>query len=253
MNNRLVIPLLLLLLAAFGGSLFAQDVASDQATVSDISIPSNIRNNRYYLESVRLTGLANAAFSEGDYEASTRYSEEAIRYTQLSDDWVRLQLKIRETDNAIARARLRLEWAASAGVDAATRFPQELDQAQTAYAEAQTLRSGEKWDPAIAAADRVIFILASLTELPSAYPLPAQYTVIHWDINRDCLWNIAAQPWAYDDPTKWPLLHEENRTVMPQEDNPHLIHPGMIIDIPSIAGETREGMYVEGRNYVPLR
>jgi len=253
MNHSIVIPLKrivisligLLLVIGFGIPVFAQS--------SDISIPINIRNNRYFAESVRLTNLANAAFAEGDYEASTRYSEEAIRFTLLSDEWVRLQLKIRETDDAITRARLRLEWASSSTVDAANRYPQELDQAQTVYSEARTLRSGERWDPAIAAAERVISILAYLTELPKAYPLPAQYTVIHWDINKDCLWNIAAEPWAYNDPTKWPLLHEANGPNMPQVDNPHLIHPGMILDIPSIAGETREGMYVEGRNYVPLR
>jgi hypothetical protein len=250
MNQRIVIPLkpllIGLLMAVFGATVFAQDAASD------ISVPSNIRNNKFFLESVRLANLAAAAFEESDYDASIRYSEEAIKNALLSDEWVRLQLLIRQTDDAITQARFRLEWAVSPVVDAVTRFPQELYQAQTAYVEAQTQRSAERWDAAIAAADKVISILASLTELPKAYPLPAQYMVIHWDINKDCLWNIAGQPWAYNDPTKWPLLHEENRSIIPQADNPHLIHPGIIIDIPSIAGETREGMYVEGRNYMPL-
>jgi len=175
--------------------------------------------------------MAEAALAEGDYEASTRYSEEAIRYTQLSDEWVRLQLKIRETDDAITRARLRLEWASSSAVDAPRRYPQELSQAETAYNEARALRNVESWDPAIASAERAISILAYLTEdlAPRTYPLPAQYTITSWHSTKDCLWNIAGRPWAYN------------------------IHPGMIIDIPSIAGETREGMYVEGRNYVPLR
>jgi hypothetical protein len=40
---------------------------------------------------------------------------------------------------------------------------------------------------------------------------------------------------------------------MPQPSNPDLIHPGMILDIPSIRGESREGMWVDGRTYMPLR
>jgi len=247
MNHRIVISLIgLFLVVAFGAPVFAQT----QAAVSDIPIPSNIRNNRYYIESVRLANLAQAAFAVADYETSTRYSEEAIRYAELSDEWVILQLKIRETDDAITLARLRLEWAASPTVDAARRYPQELGQAQSAYSEARILRSGESWDPAIAAAQRVIYILAYLTE---SYPLPAQYTISSWGTTKDCLWNIAGQPWAYNDPTKWPLLYNANRPRMPELDNPHLIHPGMILDIPSIRGETREGMWEEGRSYVLLR
>lgn len=239
-----------------------------QGAVMDTSIPGNIRNNKYFIESVRFANLAQMALEDGDYDASTKYSMESIRYAELSDEFVRLQLKIKETDDAIAVARARLEWAASSAVDAPKRFPSEYNQAQAAYNEARSLRTAESWDQAIAAANRVINALANVTEAPppgqpepppprpttpSEYPLPAQYTVRPWAISKDCLWNIAGRPWAYGDPNQWRLLYNANKAKMPQPDNPDLIHPGMILDIPSIRGETREGMWDAGRNYVPLR
>jgi hypothetical protein len=66
------------------------------ASSSDAAVPNSIRNNKYFLESLRLTNLAQQAFEEGDYDASTLYSEEAVRYAQLSDEYVILQLRSRK-------------------------------------------------------------------------------------------------------------------------------------------------------------
>ncbi|MCL2478909.1 MAG: hypothetical protein FWF22_05365 [Treponema sp.] len=274
---------------------FLSDGTYAQAAASDAPVPTGIRNNRYFMESVRLTNLAQMSFEEGDYDGSKQYSDEAIRYANLSDDFVNLQLKIKDTDDAIAAARQRLEWAGSSGVNAASRFPNEYSQAQAAYTEATNLRTQEQWDNAIAAASRVINALAMVTEAPpapppepapvqvatpppapvitppqpvpapvqvpvpaapvapSVYPLPAQYTVRPWADSKDCLWNIAGRPWAYNDPRQWRLLYNANKSKMPQADNPDLIHPGMVLDIPSINGETRSGMWVDGRSYSPLK
>jgi nucleoid-associated protein YgaU len=243
------------------------------AASSDAAVPNAIRSNKYFLESLRLTNLAQKAFDEGDYDASARYSEEAVRYARLSDEYVALQLKIKETDDAMAAARSRLDWAASAAVNAKTRYPGEYNAAQTAYAEARASRTAEKWDDAIAAAGRVISALASLTEAPPSQPpppapsqppppppvtpgpvpLPAQYKVRPWNISKDCFWNISGRPWVYGDPTKWRVLYNANKSRLPQPDNPDLIHPGMILDIPSIKDEPRSDMWDPAKNYPPLR
>ena len=254
--------LLTLLVILFGAqTIFAQAVPADQ------DIPAGIRNNRFFVESVRLTILAQQAFDEGDYLASIEFSEEAVRFTYLSDEYVRLQLKIRETDNAIAAARRQLDYAAA--VDAATRYPSEYSQAQTAFSEARTYRAAEDWDDAIAAANRVLVALANITDLPPviiAQPepqpepepvpqqifLPAQYTVRPWVDHRDSLWDIAGRAWVFNDPYQWRRLYEANRARMPEPGNPDLIHPGMILDIPSIRGETRQGMWELGVEYPPL-
>jgi nucleoid-associated protein YgaU len=123
--------------------------------------------------------------------------------------------------------------------------------------EAENYLDAENWDAALLAALRVIDALAYVTDssVPASgtYPLPAMYTVQTWAIARDCLWNIAGRPWVYNDPTQWMLLYNANRANMPEPDNPDLIHPGMVLNIPSIRGELREGIWVADRSYVLLR
>jgi nucleoid-associated protein YgaU len=54
---------------------------------------------------------------------------------------------------------------------------------------------------------------------------------------------ISADPRVYNDGSLWRRLYEANREKMPDPDNPHLIFPGMTIEIPSLNGEPREGTY----------
>jgi hypothetical protein len=235
------------------------------AASSDSAIPGSIRNNKYFIESVRLTNLAQAAFEDGDYDLSTEYSQQAVYQAQLSDEYVALQLKIKAANDAIAAAKARLDWANSRAVNASSRFPSEYNRAQSAYNEAIGYRGSERWDDAVDAANRVISALAYVTEAlpnqpqpqpqpqPGSTPLPAQYTVRPWAISKDCLWNIAGRPWAYGDPNQWKLLYNANKAKLPQPNNPDLIHPGMVLDIPSIKGETRSGMWDAGATYSPLR
>ena len=83
----------------------------------------------------------------------------------------------------------------------------------------------------------------------NGYPLPAAFTVRPWAIYRDCLWNIAAMPEIFGNPHLWPELFNANRNRMPNPNNPDLVLPGMILDIPSIEGEVREGLWQSGRVY----
>ena len=241
MKQRLMIVLtsLFILGALLPSFVFAQQV------------PVNIRNNVYFLESVRQANLANLAFDEGDYVASFNYSQQAIHYANLSDEFVLLQLKIRETDEAIAAARRVLDYAES--VDAPARYPSEYNNAQGLFTQARSYRAAERWDDAIEAANQVILVLAGIGE-PAILAqvqdaLPAQYTVRPWTLTRDSFWVIAGWPWVYNDPYQWRVLYEANRDRIPDASNPDLILPGMIMLIPSLRGETRQGMYEEGRDY----
>ena len=234
--------------------------------VTDVEVPVNIRNNNFFIESLRYNNLARLAFDEGKYVESTHYSEEAIRFAYLSDEYVLLRLKMMECDSAIAAAQTRLE---SLSANSA-RYPTEYSRAQTAFSEARSLRTAERWDDAIVAASRVLAALVNvadslISQQPIAqqqtpgpggeivHPLPSQYMVRTWAVHGDCLWNIAGRPWVYNDPTQWRRIYEANIDRMPQRNNPDLIVPGMILQIPSISGESRLGMWEEGREYQPLR
>jgi len=212
-----------------------------------VDIPQNIRNNRFYLESIRLTKMAQSSFDEGDYDASNEYAIEAIRYAELSDGFVEQQLKIKETNDAIAVARQRLEWADSSGVG--KQYPAEYEEAQGFFQASLSARNAEEWDNAIEAANNVINVLAYVTAPGSGGELPAQYVVRSWTSARDCLWNIAGRSWAYGDPFKWKILYEANKHKLPEIDNPDLIEPGMVIDIPSVNNEVRKGMWQADKTY----
>jgi nucleoid-associated protein YgaU len=44
--------------------------------------------------------------------------------------------------------------------------------------------------------------------------------------------SIASDPRIYNDPYQWTRLYEANRGRLPNPDNPHLLYPGLILEIP---------------------
>jgi 3',5'-cyclic AMP phosphodiesterase CpdA len=100
------------------------------------------------------------------------------------------------------------------------------------------------------AAQETVIQETAQSEAEVILPLPGQYTVRPWAATGDSLSVIAGYPWVYGDPEKWRELYEANRTRMPDPNNPHLIYPGFILNIPSIRGEERQGMWNPDRTYV---
>jgi nucleoid-associated protein YgaU len=207
------------------------------------------------MESLRLTDLAQESYEFGDYDSSARYAEEALRYAQLSDEYVALQLVIKEADDVIAVAKSRIDWAAQTGADQTN--PDEYGAAEQSYGEAVEYREEEAWNDAIAAANRVVDLLAYIDGSPpsvrgASASLPAQYTVRPWAVAGDCFWNIAGRAWAYGDPHQWRQIYNANKAKLPDPDNPDLIEPGIVLDIPSIRNESREGPWDADKTYPPL-
>jgi len=252
MKRKVIITVILSIVLLF--AIQAVSFSEVNATEGE-EIPSYLLDNEFYRESVRLTKLAQETYDYGDYDASTGFAEEAIRYSQLSDEYVTTQLKIKEADDAIAAAKKRLDWAAEH--NAAKRYPIEYNQGLEYYNESLADRKDEHWDEAIEEANYVIDLLAYMEgEGPAPVKpashgdttaaLPKQYTVRTWAEFRDCLWNIAGYPWVYGDPWKWRTLYNANKS---QISDPNVIEPGMVLEIPSIKGETREGMWEPGKTY----
>ena len=253
-------------------SYFAVEISAGD----EYSIPNNIANNQFYLESIRLNILAETLFDYGDYETSIQTAEEAIRQAQLSDQFVASHLII-EAKGLLDRAydyslinyypddvnagreyielslisQLNEEWIESIALSsvsieilAALQIPEGAVpiHVTTAASTASTTSSS-----AISTTPASIVTTTPVT--PAHAPLPSQYTVRPWATTRDCLWNIAGYPWVYGDPRRWPELYEANKTRMPQPNNPDLIHPGFVINIPSSTGEIRQGMWDPNTNY----
>ena len=209
----------------------------------DAAIPEGISNNKFYLESLRLNRVAMDMYEVGDYDASSGFAEEAIRYAQLSDEYVSTQL--------IAEAKRLIAWADNNNIK--TKFPNNYSEGVNQYEIAVAAHSNEVWNDAIVAAINAIEIFAAFesTGKPvvttvaasSATGLPRQYTVRTWRVERDCLWTIAGYPWVYGDPWKWRELYDANKDKMPEPANPDLIVPGMVLNIPNLPGENRQGMW----------
>jgi nucleoid-associated protein YgaU len=226
---------------------------------ADGAVPNTIPHKMYFMESVRLEKLAEESFAQGDYDASVSYAEQAKHYARLSDEYVSGRLRVKEADDMIAAASARLDWARL--MDATTRHADKYGEAQLAFEEARAARSIEDWEEALGAAKRVMAVLTNVTEAPPApksgltregHVLPAQYRVRSWYSVKDCLWNIAAEPWVYGDPEQWRVLYEANKNKFPRPDNPNMIKPGTVLDIPSLQGEVRQGQWQPGRTYKPL-
>jgi hypothetical protein len=218
------------------------------ATVEELDL-DDIRNNPYFLESRRLAKLAEETYDYGDYVTSEKLAREASRYAEQSDVYV-----------AMVIAKYRLDQAAASG--ASKQYPAEYSEAQGWYAKSVTARDNEEWGSALEAANKTIDMLAALdldkADVPPVdsspfddgpFPLPATYTVRLWDDTKDCFWNIAGRPWVYGDPHKWRTLYNANKSKLPNPNNPNWLEPGIVLDIPAISGETREGEWEEDRTY----
>lgn len=204
----------------------------------------SLTDNSYYRQSLRLQDEANAAYEEGDYDKARELALQAQENARLSDEYVARMVSRQSAENAISEAKDRFEW--SAGIGAEKRYPDDYANAKSELEAAEASFASEEYDEAIAHAYNV---MASLSGVAPALGFPATYEVKELSFQTDCYWRIAAKPWVYNDPFQWPVLYNANKAAMPDPSNPNLVLPGMIIVIPSLKGEVREGEYVEGMEY----
>ncbi|ULQ59358.1 hypothetical protein K7I13_12845 [Brucepastera parasyntrophica] len=219
-------------------------------------------NNEYQRRSRALTRQAQIAYDDGDYDAAVAYANEAERNAELSALYIESMLSRAEAQTELYRAGTRRTWAKDKKAE--TYFPSALESAegyiisaQQSFSEGEqnlTARdfshSMEKFAAAKLAAQNAVAALSVVREI---IPLPATYEVDPWDESKDCFWNIAANPAVYGDPMKWEELYKANRSSLKRPSNPNLIMPGMIVTIPSIAGEIREGLYDPSIKYEPFK
>ncbi|GMO23911.1 MAG: DUF4398 domain-containing protein [Termitinemataceae bacterium] len=230
----------------------SEDVASKAGGEAEPEISYNLRRNEFFLESLRQKNLANLALDDGEYEQSSFHSEEAIRFAKLSDDFINKRLVQQRAGKAIADAQARLAWAKLENIK--RYYPKEFNAANSHYDEAIDARKENNWESALASALQVLQDLEAVAappkngKPPANLPvLPTQYKVRPWDPFGDCLWNIAER--FYGDPRKWTVLYAANKDKLPDPKNPNWIKVGTLLDIPSLNGESRVGMWDSGQTY----
>lgn len=204
-------------------------------------------NNEFQRKSRAYTELATKAYDEGDYAAAVEYAREAEKNAALSASFIEGMLARSDAEKTLFSARTRLSWAK--GINAEIYFPDAFKNASSSIDTAAEAFAEESWSWAKASAQAA---LDSLSVVKEIIPLPATWRVELWNSSKDCLWNIAGNPAVYGNPLLWEKLYEANRKSLKQPSNPNLLMPNMIINIPSIKGEYREGEYDRNRKYEPF-
>ncbi|MFA6506514.1 MAG: hypothetical protein WCT14_10465 [Treponemataceae bacterium] len=224
---------------------------------------NTLLDNPNHRKSLDLKRMAEKAYEEGDFEKSLEYSTKAEELSKTALSEAETERMRFVSYSFLRRATKRVEFCEHE--DAATRYPDIWPLAQTSYAAAKTAFDSKEYESSIEASKKVIEILSAVmpkdrtfvakSEPPKPAPpkvepaaapiLPASYTVRLILPLRDCLWRIAAYPFVYGDPLKWKVLYDANKDKLPVAANPDLILPGIVLTIPSINGEKRDGEWKE--------
>ncbi len=202
------------------------------------------KNNTYQKLANEYTKKAQNALDCGDYVLAEDYAKKAEENAALSQAYIQKMLAKSEADSVMKNASKRLDYAKSISAD--RNFPMAYSAAQKSYASADDAYKAEDYTTAVAYAKQVIEALADIKEIT---PLPQYYVVRPWAETKDCYWNISGRPYVYNNPLLWENLYQANKSNMPKPNDPNLIMPGMKMEIPSITGEYREGVYSPAKKY----
>jgi tetratricopeptide (TPR) repeat protein len=203
-------------------------------------------DNTYQKLAEEYTKQAEAALDAGQYAESVDLAQKAAENAELSKAYIDMMKKRKTADDEMANAQKKISWAQS--IDADKNFPMAFTAAKDKYASAQSAYGSEDYD---GAADYAKQAVAALDGVRVVTPLPEFYIVRPWAETKDCFWNISGRPYIYNNPLLWENLYQANKTNIPHPEDPNLILPGMKMQIPSITGENREGVYDPSKDYDP--
>src|SRR5574344_1015045 len=201
-------------------------------------------NNTYQKLAEEYTAKAQRALDAGDYQLSEDYAAKAQENADLSEAYVKKMTEKGEADKYMVLAKNRIEYVKSIHGDA--NFPLAFQGASDYFVHATDAYGAEDYLTANSDAQQVLVILEAVKEVT---PLPKFYIVRPWAESKDCFWNISGRPYVYNNPLLWENLYEANKAALPDPKNPNLILPGMKMEIPSLTGEYRDGVYSPDTSY----
>ncbi len=208
-----------------------------------------LQTNPNYLKAKEFEALAKQAYDTGDYDKSIEYAMKAEELSKTAYKEAELTKWRYSAYNGLRRAEERMTYADR--INLLNSNPDLYIEALNEFSLAKTDFETEMYESSIEHSKKVITLLKDIApvrmgtaEKPKAV-LPATYEVRLIPERRDCFWRIAGYDFVYGDPLQWRHLYEANKASLPQPENPDLILPGMVLKIPSIKGEIREGAWKE--------
>jgi len=218
--------------------------------ISTLSAQS-LLDNEFYNKAKALVAQSEQALQAGDYDTAASLAAEAKDNLQKSDDYVATMLMFYRANGWLGQANDRIAYAKSIKAD--TNYKDAYNTAVTAAGGAKDALDAKDYEKSIGLSKTALAALANIAPVvakappppPTAEPtpLPQYYTVQLVISKRDCFWRIAGFPFVYNDPWKWRLLYDANKSLLGKPDDPNLIEPGQRFVIPSASGEKREGDY----------
>jgi nucleoid-associated protein YgaU len=213
--------------------------------------------NERYEPAAELAGEVSSTFSDqfkknvaadrkakADYEAYLKVQAEKAAAAEKARQE---EVLMKKASADIEKAQSQYDWAVSK--NAANNYPELLSRGGAELEAARKALAGKDYNSASVEALRAYSTLSNIQEFA---PLPATYVVRLIPERRDCLWRIAEYSFIYNNPLKWPVLYEANKKTFKDPSNPDLIFPNQVLVVPSIAGETRSGVWDPKKTYNPL-
>ena len=201
-------------------------------------------NNEYQKKARELTALAQEAFDEGNYDKAIELTAQAEENAEKSQAYIQMMIAKADAEKQMTIAKNQQAWALRVRGD--VNFPMAYSAGTKSLENGQIAFDKEDFVGSSAYAIEAIQAFSSIEEVT---PLPQFYIVRPWAENKDCYWNISGRSYVYNNPTLWENLYQANKTKMKDPANPDLIYPGMKMEIPSITGEYREGVYDSKKSY----
>lgn len=202
------------------------------------------KNNTYQKLADEYEKKAQVAFDAGEYDDAVEYSKKAAENAALSKAYIDSMMARYNAEEQLKLAENKIKWAEEIGCEKT--FPMAYSAAKESYTNAENAFGREDYNATLDYAKQAIAALDGVYEVT---PLPEFYIVRPWAETKDCFWNISGRPYVYNNPLLWENLYQENKSKIPQPNNPNLIMPGMKMKIPSLTGEYREGVYSPSKKY----
>lgn len=231
------------------------------ALLASATWAQNLLDNDYQKAGREFEKQATAAMDAGDYAKAAELANLATEQYRLSREAAEAQtLKFRAA-NAINLAQQMIN-DVSNGPKRKTNA-KDIANATALLAEARKLYTAENWvdsrTKALASLDAIKGLTGGETVIADTSAmsgkglvLPRYYKVVSRPSATDCFWRIAAMPAIYGNPHLWQKLWMANKGKLRDPENPNLLHPGTILEIPPVKGETREGTFDPAKKYPAL-
>jgi nucleoid-associated protein YgaU len=239
----------------------------------------SLLDNEFYRKARDLMTQSQQALDNGDYDGAARLAAQAKEQLSQSDQYVATASRFYIANGWLNNAKDRIAYAKS--IQADVNYKDQYDSAVQGEGLAQSALDDKDYDRSTDLSKGVLAILKDVApkvaevkpapeekpvekpavkpavqpaEAPAGPPpLPQYYTARLILPLRDCFWRIAGYPFVYDNPWKWRLLYEANKSLLEDPNNPDLIEVGARFLIPPLAGETREGDFDPSVSYPPLK